>query len=169
MLCTSRHRKEQDAELAVAADNAAADAKREAALDADAKARSGARRQWDEEERLRLEANAARVAEAARVAAVAKASANEARARAGLAALRRAEAASAAAWYQRLVVHIHRRVERPARRAPGADRRPARRAASRSRGRRDYALEIISVHKCFDFPLAQHHQLTINARLVNEI
>jgi len=142
MLCTSRHRKEQDAELAVAADNAAADAKREAALDADAKARSGARRQWDEEERLRLEANAAhaaRVAEAARVAAVAKASANEARARAGLAALRRAEAASAAAWYQRLVVHMQarirgmaalRRVERPACRAPGADRRPARRAAS---------------------------------------
>lgn len=118
-------------------------------------------------ERLRLEANAARVAEAARVAAVANASADEARAWAGLAALRRAEAASAAAWYQRLVVHIHRRVERPARRAPGADRRPARRAASRSRGRRDYALEIISVHKCFDFPLAQHHQLTINARLVN--
>ena len=139
MLCTSRHRKEQDAELAVAADNAAADAKREAALDADAKARSGARRQWDEEERLRLEANAARVAEAARVAAVAKASANEARARAGLVALRRAEAASAAAWYQRLVVHMQarirgmaalRRVERPACRAPGADRRPARRAAS---------------------------------------
>ena len=56
------------------------------------------------------------------------------------AALRRAEAASAAAWYQRLVVHTHTGPHLRHGRAPGADHRPA----SRSRGRRDYALEIVS-------------------------